>query len=315
MKTGRIRQKEQPPAGGQGPSTPAEPALGVTAPAPPGRRIPIIGLLVGAFVCLALILLSTTLFRGRTREWVEATRANGEWMTVTTVFGPQLRLEERWQADCTNDPACQVRPGTCILKDSSTYNDRLVDEYDEYAYNLYYEETYQQLYEARGTEFTVTSLGGDDWWEGNRHFVKQERLDQDTCQLTNYTVWVDDPQDKSQEVEVYLSDCEVWDHVTVYERVYDRQLWCQCDVTVLMQIGQQSAQGTGLDVRWPDPAVPAGGRSERSFQGKVTFLGSDYTFTVTTQELSRYQDYLTGQYYIGLKDGRPVTVSNPPPKK
>ncbi len=312
MKTGRIRQKEQPPAGGQGPSTPAEPAPGVTAPVPPGRRIPIIGLLVGAFVCLALILLSTTLFRGRTREWVEATRANGEWMTVTTVFGPQVKSEERWQEDCTNDPACKVQPGSCLMKDSTTYHDKKVDEYQEYAYNIYYEETYQKVYEAQGTAFVVTELKSDDWWQENLHYIRVEELDRDRCTLTNYTVWVDDPQNTSQEVEVYLSDCEVWDHVTVFERVYDKKPWCRCDVTVLAQMGQQRAQGTGLDVRWPDPAVPAGGRSERSFQGRVTFLGGDYTFTVTTQVVGLYRDYLTGQYYIGLKNGRPVAVDKGP---
>ncbi len=306
MKTGRIRQKEEAPA--------QEPDTGVAAPAArPGLPFPIIGILIGVFVCIVIVLL-LTLSRGGAKEWVKVTRADGEWTATMTVFGPQVKIEERWQNDCTNDPACQVRADSCILKDSTTYNDKKVDEYDEYAYNLYYEETYQKVYEARGTEFTVTELKSDDWWKENFHYVRVEELDRDSCTLTNYTVWVDDPQNKSQEVEVYLSDCEVWDHITVYERVYDQKPWCQCEVTVLAQMGQQTAQGTGLDVRWPNPAVPSGGRIEQSFEGKVTFLGGDYTFTTTTRDLSQYQDYLTGQYYIGLKDGRPVTVrKNPKP--
>jgi hypothetical protein len=86
-------------------------------------------------------------------------------------------------------------------------------------------------------------------------------------------------------------------------------------VTTLVQIGQSSDQGTGLEIRWPSPSVPSGGRTERSFKGQVTFLGGDTSYTTTTDDLARYQDYMTSQYYIGLKEGKPVTVSKNPKQK
>jgi hypothetical protein len=261
------------------------------------------------------MILVTVLGGRRAQEWVEVTRATGEWTAAVTVFGPQVAIEERWEADCSNDPNGAVRVGTCILRDTEIHHDTVVDEYDEYAYNIYFEESYAQVYEASGMQFTVTALGSDDWWQENLHYVLEEELDRESCQYTDYTVWVDDPQDQTQEIEVYLSECEVWDHVTVYERVYDQKPWCQCDITTLVEIGQQSSQGTGGNVRWPNPSVPAGGRTEQSFKGKVTFLGSDYTYTTSTEDLNRYVDYLTDQYYIGIRDGRPVAVSKNPSKK
>jgi hypothetical protein len=104
----------------------------------------------------------------------------------------------------------------------------------------------------------------------------------------------------------------VWDHVTVSERVYDQKRWCQCDVTSLVEMGTQSEQGIGMDVRWPNPRVSAGGRAEQGFKGRVTFLGGDYTYTVTTEDASQYQSYLTEQYYIGLRKGKPVSVRKNP---
>jgi hypothetical protein len=200
------------------------------------------------------------------------------------------------------------------MKDTDTYSDTVVDEYDEYAYNIYYEETHEQVYEAAGTEFAVTQLKADDWWQENLHYVLEEELDQQSCQYTNYTLWVDDPQDSTQEIEVYLAECEVWDHVTVYERVYDQNAWCQCDITTLVQVGQQTDSGSGANIVWVDPTVPAGGHTERAFQGRVTFLGDDYTFTTTTEDVGQYQDYLTGLTYLGIRDGKAVTVSKNPPR-
>jgi hypothetical protein len=325
MKTGRVRKKAQPAAEEQA----ARPR---TQPAPPGpaaaRRAPqaaaapkkslsggMVGAILGGiFACFALVMILLTI-TGGAKEWVKATQARGEWTTTVSLFGPQVTIEERWETDCRNDPNGAIRPGTCVLAATNTYNDTVVDEYDEFAYNIYYEETYRQVYEASGTEFVITQLKSDDWWKDNLHYVLQEELDKDSCQYTKYTVWVDDPQDKTQEMEVYLSECEVWDHVTVSERTYEQKPWCQCDVTALVQIGQQSDTGTGSDIRWPTPNVPAGGRTEQSFQGRVTFLGDDYTYTTTTYDLSQYQDYLTSPYYIGLRDGKPVTVSKNPPKR
>ena len=324
MKTGRARKKAAPPPQEPAslPSTPASPPAPTQprpapgpAQQPPGGGIPTLPILLGLFGCLVLAaILATALGVGRTKEWVEVSRASGEWTTTVTVLGPQVSAVERWQADCLNDPNGAVRTGTCIMKDTNTYNDRVVDEYDEYAYNIYYEESYAEVYEASGAEFVVTQLKTDDWWKENLHYVLQEELDKETCQYTNYTVWIDDPQDRTQEIEVYLSGCEVWDHVTVYERVYEQSAWCQCDVTTLVQVGQQIESGTGADVGWANPGVPAGGSTERAFQGQVTFLGEDYTYTVTTQDLAEYQGYLAGQYYLGIRDGKAVAVSKNPPK-
>jgi hypothetical protein len=79
-----------------------------------------------------------------------------------------------------------------------------------------------------------------------------------------------------------------------------------------VELGQQVQQGTGPSIRWPNPAVPSGGRTEQAFEGTVIFQGDDYTYTTSTDELSVYQDYLTSQYYIGLDDGEPVRVSKNP---
>jgi hypothetical protein len=318
MKTGRVRTKEPPPEPKPAaPATPRPVTPRVAPPSPPKTKIPLgVWIVGGLFVVLACILMIATLGGGKkANQWIEVTRSNGQWTTTMTVLGPQVATDERWESDCSAAANAVVRPGTCIMKDTAAYHDNVVDEYDEYAYNIYYEETYSQVYEASGTDFTPTQLKTDEWWKDNLHYALQEELDQDTCQYTNYTVWVDDPQDKTQEDEVYLSECEVWDHVTVTERVYEQKAWCQCDVTSLVQVGQQSEQGTGSDIRWPSPVVPAGGRTEQAFKGQVTFLAEDYTYTATTKDAAQYQSYLSDTYYIGLRDGKPVTVSNTPPQK
>lgn len=330
MKTGRVRSKEQAPAqepaAAPTPSPAKTPSVAKTPssrPAPPrltrskANRIPkgvwIVGGIFVVFVCFIMIM---TVFNRKTpEEWVKATQATGEWTTTVTVLGPQVTTEERWEADCNAQADATVRAGTCVLKDSGKYNDTQVDEYEEYAYDIYYEETYAQVYEAEGADFVITDLKADDWWEENLHYVLAETLDQDSCTLTDYAVWVDDPQNQAQEIEVYLSECEVWDHVTAYERVYEQQNWCQCDVTTLAQVGVESQDGSGANIRWPQPFVPQGGQTQQSFRGKVTFLGDDYIYTTTTQDLSQYQDYLTSQYYIGLRDGEAVTINKNPPKK
>jgi hypothetical protein len=322
MKTGRVRTKEQPTE-----KQAAAPKRRTAPPAstpPPSRpvqdrasKIPMgVWIVGGLFVVLVCLIMIMTVFGGkRAEEWVKSTRASGEWTTTVTVFGPQITTEERWQSDCTAVANAVVRSGTCVMKDTNTYQDAVVDEYDEYAYNIYHEETYDQVYEAKGTDFVPSQLKADAWWEDNYHYTLHEELDRESCDYTTHTVWVDDPQNSTQEMEVYLSECEVWDHVTVTERVYEQKAWCQCDVTSVVEMGQQTNQGTGSNIGWPNPSVPAGGRTERAFKGQVTFLGGDYTYTTTTEDVARYQDYLTDQYYIGLRDGKPVTVSKSPPQK
>ena len=334
MKTGRVRKKAQPTESQAEKSPPAKPKAKPKKPKPRTRPRPtatshrppsgpskppggppklIFGIFIAVFLCFALVMLFLTL-HGGAKEWVRATRAEGAWTTTVTLLAPQVQSQEMWEEECRNTPNGAVRAGTCILKKGKAYQEQVVDDYDEYAYDIYYEETTDQVYQAQGANFVTTQLGGDDWWEGDKHYIRQEELDKGSCQYTNYTVWIDDPQDASQEIEVYLSECEVWDHVVVKERVYDQKRWCVCDVTTLAPLTSQSEQGTGLDIRWPEPSVPSGGRAERSFKGQVTFGGDDYVYTVTTDDLALYRDYLTGQYYIGIKDGKAVTVRKNPPK-
>ncbi len=335
MKTGRVRKKAQPTPQEEAPDRPTamdKPAKKKTSKRPyrpkrssgrsvkgsgrtPARKSSspywLFGILGVGFVGF-LIFVIIMARRGRAEDWIEVTRTNGSWTTTATVLAPQVQIDERWEVDCRSDVNATVRAGSCIQKDTDTYRDTVLDDYEEYAYDIYYEETWDKTYETRGTEFVVTTLGNDDWWEGNLHYTREEELDKSACGYTTYTLWVDDPQDRSQEIEVYLAECEVWDHIVVEERVYDQKMWCQCEVATLIEMGQQSEQGTGMDVNWPNPIVPAGGRVERAFEGQVIFLGDDYTYTTTTDDLSEYLGYLTMQHYIGLRDGEPVSVSRNP---
>lgn len=322
MKTGRVRKKAQPAPEPEKKTTPSKPPAQAPRAKPTyggkgARKAPPIGCIIAPFVLfvVGIIIVIIVTSGKKADEWVEVTRASGEWMVTMTVFGPQVRVEERWETDCANDPIGTVRTGTCISKDADTYQDHEIDNYEEYAYNIYYDGTWQGIYQAQGVEFRETMLGKDDWWEGDIHYVLVEELDTDSCATSSYGIWVDDPQDSTQEMEVYLDECEVWDHVIVYERVYDRKLWCLCEMTHMVQLGQQSEQGSGSAIRWPNPNVPYGGRTERAFKGQVTFLGDDYTYTVKTDDLEKYDDYLTSQYYIGIRDGKPVRVSKNPPEK
>jgi hypothetical protein len=270
-------------------------------------------LLFGTFAFLVLLMILLTNLGGRKADdWVPVSQARGHWTATVEIWGPQATYEERWEADCRSDPQASVQPGTCIAKDTEKYRDQVVDDYEEYAYNIYYEETYEQVYEARGASFVATGLETDDWWDENLHYMLEEELDTGSCAYTDYTTWVDDPDDATLEIEVYLSECEVWDHVTVYERVYEQDSWCGCQVITMVEMRQDTAQGTGASIRWPSPAVPAGGRTERVFQGTVTFQGDDYTYTATTDDVATYYDYVVGQYYIGLDDGEPIRVSKNP---
>ena len=326
MKTGRVRKKKR---AGSKPSpkkkTKSKPAKtqsrsvgAVRRPLSGGRPKPIgpktffaVFFGVSAIVVLIMILI-TTVFGKKADAWVPVTRARGQWTTTVEIWAPQATREERWEAECRSAPKATLQPYTCILKDTEEYEERVVDDYEEYAYNIYYEETYDRIYEARGTQFVVTQLGTDNWRDQDLHYVLEEELDRGSCQYTTYTTWVDDPDDDTLEIEVYLAECEVWDHVIVHERVYEQGNWCACDVITQVELGQEVQQGTGASIRWPNPVVPTGARAERTFEGTVTFQGDDCTFTTTTDEQSTYQDYLTTQYYIGLDNGQPVRVSQNP---
>jgi hypothetical protein len=240
-------------------------------------------------------------------------RADGSWTTKVVVFGPQVSVVEGWQADCINNPNATLQPETCALRDSDSYQDNVVDKYEEYAFGIYYEESWDKIYQAQGTEFVPTTLGGDEWWEGNRRYTRQEKLDKDSCAQSSYTIWVDDPNDMTQEVEVYLSECEVWDQVTVAERIYEQEPWCQCEITSIVPLGQASEQGVGAGIVWPSSRAPAKGRTEQEFSGQVTFVSEDYRYTVTTTDPDEYERLLAGQYYIGVKRDRPMGISDNPP--
>ncbi|MFC2029493.1 hypothetical protein ACFLWA_02050 [Chloroflexota bacterium] len=282
----------------------------------PPPKAPSQALFLGIFavivVCI-LVLVVITLTRGGPDEWVEATRATGTWTSTVSLMGPQVSVEERWERDCINDPIGTVLPRSCIPKETDAHQDVVVDDYEEYAYTIYYEEMWDRIYQARGSEFVQASLGSDDYWEEETHYTRIEELDRDSCEYTQYTVWVDDRQESSQEVEVYLAECEVWDHVTVSEREYEQDQWCGCEKTTLVPLGQDSHQGLGTSVIWPQPDVPTGGNTERSFSGTVTFEGDGYAYTTTTDDVGQYLDYLTNQYYIALRDGKAVSVRNTPP--
>jgi hypothetical protein len=340
MKTGRVRKKAEP--GAQGPTTPQpqptvstpQPQPTVSTPKPhptvsaaklhptvataqPKPKIPTWAILAAMSICFALAIACLVISGGRPKaeQWIKAEQADGVWTTTVTVLGPQAPVQGCWQTDCTADRNCAVQPGTCVMATATAYREVAVKEYDELAYNIYWEETWDQVYEAQEADFVVIQLGSDDRWEGDLHTVRQERLKKDTCEYTEYTVWVTDPQDKSQEIEVYLSECEIWDHVTVTRKEYEERSWCQCETTTLVKIGEQSEQGSGLEVRWPQPSVPRGGRADQSFAGQVVFRGDDYSITVSSKNLAEYQRYLTGQYYIGVRDGQAMQISPNPPQK
>jgi hypothetical protein len=325
MKTGRSRSKEGVPEAqplAQAPAAEAAPAPAAAepgaAPAPSAARGPRGNLVLWGFVAVVGVIACIVLFTllrgcGGAKEWVPVSRATGDWTAGVVVYGPQVSLQPAFEADCRSQGR-PVQAGTCVQKDTGTYDDRQVQTFEEYAYNTYFEETWSQVYQAQGTEFVTTSLGGGDRWEGNLHSTWVEKLKQDTCQQTNYTVWVDNAQDRTQQDEVYLFDCEVWNDTTVTERVYDQAPWCQCEVTALAVVSQNTSGGKGSEVAWPQANVPAGGRADESFTGRVTFTGGDYTLTTTTTDPEQYRDWLISPYYLGIRGGRAVEVSKSPPE-
>ena len=327
MKTGRARSKEemppeeprpapedQPPAAEPIGGPPPSQAAAGTAQPQQGRNRTIQLVFVAVVALIACILLFMLMRScGRTDEWVEATSARGSWTTSVQLFAPQVQTRETWQTACTGSQGI-VQQATCVVMPTGKFLSQPSRTYDEYAFNSYYDETQQKTYEAQGMEFVVSDLGGGERVVDNQRLVSKEYLRTDTCQQTEYTIWVDDPLDSTQEVEVYLQDCEVWQNVTVYDS--EQAPWCTCLVTVLVPAAQETSQGAGLQVSYPTLLIPEGGKSEQSFEASVTFSGGDgrYSLTQTTTDPAQYRDWLTTTYYLGLRDGKAVRLSKQPQK-
>jgi hypothetical protein len=325
MKTGRIRSKEEMPEepkpvpeGGASPPVPGpapESVVSSGGPAPAAKQTPLILIaFVAACVCIALVVLLMALRGcGGAQEWVPATQVTGNWTAGVQLFAPQVQTNETWQTSCQNAQGI-LQQATCVSRPTGRFKAQPSRTYDEYVANSYYDETWRKTYDAQGTEFVITQLGGNDRVENDQRLVSQEFLKEDSCQQTEYTVWVDDPQSSTLQIEVYLDDCEVWQHVTVYDS--EQALWCQCQITVLAPMPVQSAQGTGLQVSYPTLLIPEGGKSEQSFEASVTFVGGDgkYSLVRTTSDPAQYRDWLTTPYYLGIRDGRAVNLSTQPQK-
>jgi len=338
MKTGRRRKKEpaqQPappqPEGEQKPTTRAQSSAGIRprAKKPTPSRAPtaqparmkqavlliVIGLVV--FACLAVLLSRACQGSASTRTVYLPATANGSWTTTVRLVVPQVEVRGGWRADCEADPLCTVVPGTCETREREDQaTEQKVDEYEDYAYNIYYEETEGKLYEAGADTFVVTQLSGRrEWRDGDLHYISEEFVDQDTCQYTNYTIWITDPEDDAYEIEVVLSECEVWDHVIVMQRVGEQDEYCQTEIEGAMGVQDTlTAQGIGAGVEWPDPIPPAGGRLERDFEGRVVFRADGARHEVTVADADKYVRYLTIPYYLGIdEEGDVVDLTDTAP--
>ena len=155
MKTGRVRKKKKAsPKPATKPSTKkSKPSkarsrsaaavrrtLSGSRPNPASPKL-LAALFFGAFGILVLVMiLITALWDKKADAWVPVTQTRGQWTTTVKTWGPQASREERWEADCRSDPQATVEPRTCILKDTEEYEDQVVDDYEEYAYNIHYEE-------------------------------------------------------------------------------------------------------------------------------------------------------------------------------
>jgi len=329
MKTGRRRKKEEPQESPeqisfQPPQPTSKPKAAPARPESkkptPSRRsklvfpilIAVAALVIGAMMCGRSCLGP----RQAPATYLPAT-ADGSWTATVNLLVPGVTVEGRFRADCEADADCTVMPGTCEMRESEDrYTERVVDDYDEYAYSIYYEETEGVLYEASGERFVLTQLNeAEDWWEGERHYFSEEWLDRETCQYTNYTVWISDPEDPEYEIEVILSECEVWDHVVVKERVYEQGEYCQTRNVGSLEVQDSfTRQGRGSAVDWPDPLLPEDGKLERAFEGTVVFRADGARHTVTTEEEDKYVRYLTVPYYLGLdEDGDVVRLTDQAP--
>ena len=329
MKTGRRRKKESQEPPRQAPSPPPETASprpeGKKPPSPPlpsrtpSRR----GLVLSILIVLALLIFGGLLCgrsclgpRAEPSVYLPAD-AEGSWVTTVKLVVPQVTIEERFRSDCDLDVGCTVIPGTCEVRErEDKYTEHTVDDYDDYAYNIYYEEAEDKLYEAAGDSFVVTQLNEkEDWWEENRHYFSEEWLDRETCQYTEYTVWITDPEDEEYEIEVLLAECEVWDHVVVKEAIYEEEEYCQIENVGSMTVQDTlTRQGVGATVEWAETVAPANGRLEREFEGTVIFQANGAERTVKATNVDTYIRYLTVPYYLGLDEqGNAVDLTDKAP--
>ncbi|MFL7790566.1 MAG: hypothetical protein AB8I69_00375 [Anaerolineae bacterium] len=325
MKTGRRRQKqvteEKAPEEGKSPAPQPKPT---TRPSKPASRSPlprwlIPTLAVAIVLCVLVIgifMCGRSCFAPKAESYLPAT-AEGSWQTTVKVLAPQMVRSEGWRSDCESDPDCTVLSGTCQMRPrEDKFTETQVDEYDDFAYSIYYEEEEAKIYEASGTDFAVTELNPPkDWVEDDRHYYAEEWLDKETCQYTNYTVWITDPGDATEEIEVVLSECEVWEHVVVKERIYENEEYCQTEIVDTLTVKDTlSENGTGADVSWPQAQVPADGELEHDFRGTIIFRADGVEHTVHTDDENAYVRYVTVPHYLGLnKNGKVVSVTDKAP--
>jgi hypothetical protein len=320
MRTGRRREKQAPedqqptPTPKPTPSTPARPPS--RSPLPRGL-VPILA--IATVLCalvIGILICGRSCFSPKAETYLPAT-AEGSWRTTVKVLVPQTARSEGWRSDCESDPDCAVLSGTCQMRPrEDKFAETQVDEYDDYAYNIYYEEEEDKIYEASGTDFAVTEMNPPkDWVEDDRHYTAEEWLDKETCQYTNYTVWITDPDDATEEIEVVLSECEVWENIAVMQRVYEEEDYCQTEIVDELVVKDTFTEnGTGANVTWPNVQTPADGKLEREFKGTVVFRAEGVEHTVRTDDAGAYARYVSVTHYLGLnKDGKVVRVTDKAP--
>jgi hypothetical protein len=297
----------------------AAPTGGV--PARPRRRPSIVEIaliiVVVVIAIIAIVMMSRACSGPQASTYLPA-EAAGTWATTVQIMVPQIVDGEGWRTACEADGSCTVSAGSCEMRErEDRFSEREVENYDDYGYSIYFEESTKQLFEAAGSDFTVTRLNPDeDRWEGERHYVSVEWLDRETCEYTNFTLWITDPDDTSQEVEVVLSECEVWDHVVVTEKVYEQEEFCQTQtVQGLTVLNTLTEQGSGYGVDWPAAVTPQGGELQSQFKGTVVFQAEGTEHSITVTDPDAYVRYLTVPQYLGLdEDGQVVRVTDRVPE-
>jgi hypothetical protein len=127
-------------------------------------------------------------------------------------------------------------------------------------------------------------------------------------------VWITDPKDATKEVEVVLSECEVWENVVVEQRIYENEEYCQIETVDSWAVESTFTEsGTGAELDWPSIQSSADGKLEREFEGTVLFRADGIEHTVRTDDESAYVRYLTVPHYLGLdKNGKVVQVTDKP---
>jgi hypothetical protein len=145
--------------------------------------------------------------------------------------------------------------------------------------------------------------------------LAEEWLDEETCQYTEYAVWITDPENDEYEIEVLLSECEVWDHVVVKERIYAQEEYCQIETVDSLAVQDTlTRQGAGTNVEWPEASVPTNGRLEQEFDGVVVFRANGTEHRVRVDDLDQYMRYLTVSHYLGVDDdGKVITLTDRAP--